>query len=121
MDEVKVVVIDDDDSVRWLFQEMLSLENIPHRAAGTGVEGLELVSKHKPCLAIVDIKLGAMNGLEVARQIRISSADTQILFVTGYDDVLEGKVNEDLPVVAIIEKPFDVPGLLRLVKSVITR
>jgi DNA-binding NtrC family response regulator len=119
MNQVDVVVTDDDESVRWLYQEIFALEGIAHRAAATGAEGLRLVAEHRPRLAIVDLKLGAMNGLEVARRIKAVSDNTKILFVTGYDHALEGNVDEQLPVVAIIEKPFDVPSLLRLVKSVL--
>ena len=119
MNPVDIVVIDDDESVRWLYQEILALENIAHRAAATGAEGLQLVTEHRPRLAIVDLKLGAMNGLEVARRINEVSGDTKILFITGYDQALEGHVDKQLPVVAVIEKPFDVPGLLRMVKSVL--
>jgi|Deesub1362A_J573_1020465.scaffolds.fasta_scaffold00204_52 CheY-like chemotaxis protein len=121
MSAVDVVVIDDNESVRWLFQEILSLESIAHRITGSGPEGIQLVAELNPRLAIIDLKLGAMNGLEVARRIRATSENTKILFVTGYDNLLEDKVDEELPVVAIIEKPFDVPSLLKLVKTVLAR
>jgi two-component system, OmpR family, KDP operon response regulator KdpE len=115
--EVDVVVIDDDEGVRWVLQQMLAVQNISCSAARNGPEGISVVSRQKPRLAIVDIKLGAMNGLDVARSICKDNRDLKILFVTGYNETIKGKVEPELPVLGIVEKPFDVAELLRLVRQ----
>ncbi len=117
MENVDVVVIDDDAGVGWVLQEILATERITCSLASNGPEGLELIGRHQPRLAIVDIKLGAMNGLEVARCIGDNFDRVEILFVTGYKETINGKVDPDLPVLGIIEKPFDVPELLGLIRS----
>lgn len=119
MNRVEVVVIDDDESVCWLMQEILNLGNISHLVARTGPEGVQIVDRHGPRLAIIDIRLGSMNGLDVARRIHDICKDTQILFITSYQDIIEGKVDKDLPVRGIIEKPFNVEGLLKLIMDVL--
>lgn len=119
--KANVVVIDDDEGIRWVLQEMLSQEEIPNCSAESGSRGLELVVLHRPSLAIVDVKLGVMSGLDVARRIRDHSPGTQILFVTGYSGSLDGKIDQDLPVVGVVEKPFDVGSFLELVKDVLSR
>lgn len=119
MYKVDVVVIDDDDGVRWVLQQVLSLDNITCSAACSGPEGIRQVKKHRPRLAIVDIKLGSMNGLDVARSIHKICDQIKILFVTGYNETIKGKVDPYLPVIDVVEKPFDVNGLLRLVQGVL--
>jgi DNA-binding response OmpR family regulator len=120
-ENVEVVVIDDDASVRRLLKEMLSVAKISHLAAGSGPEGLRLISQYKPRLAIVDVKLGGMNGFDVAHRIRDIDGGTSIIFITGYEDAVKGKVGEDLPVAGIVEKPFDVPRFLALIRNVLNR
>lgn len=117
MDRVDVVVIDDDEGIRWVLQELLAAQNISCLAACSGQEGLQLVSGHKPALVILDIKLGAMNGLEVARCIRKKDRNAKILFITGYKETIEGKVEAGIPVVGVIEKPFNITMLLQQVQQ----
>ena len=117
VENVDVVIIDDDAGMRWVLREMLSTQGISCSLARSGPEGLGLVARQRPRLAIVDIKLGAMNGLEVARRICRDFSQVKILFVTGYKETINGKIDPDLPVIGIIEKPFDVNHLLSLVRN----
>lgn len=113
------MVIDDDAGVRWVLQELFAVEDISCMPAENGPEGIQLVSEYRPSLAIVDIKLGAMNGLEVARCIYRECNQIKILFITGYSETIEGKVDGDLPVIGILEKPFNITEVLQQVKSVL--
>ena len=119
MNKVDVVVIDDDAGVRWVLQELFSMADISCLSAENGPEGIQLVSRYRPPLAIVDIKLSAMNGLEVARCIYRECKQIKILFITGYSETIEGKVDGDLPVIGILEKPFNIGEVLQQVKSVL--
>lgn len=111
-----MVVVDDDKSVRWLLGEMLSFGQITHRVAASGPEGIRLILEHRPRLAILDVRLGSMNGLDVARR---TNGNTKVIFMTGYGDAIKDKVEEDLSVIGIIEKPFDIQGLLKIVRGVL--
>lgn len=119
MNRVDVVIIDDDEGIRWVLQELLTAHNITCVAARNGQEGLQLVSAHKPALAILDIKLGAMNGLEVAQYICKKDQNVKILFITGYKETIEGKLDAITPVVGVIEKPFNIMLLLQQVQQVL--
>lgn len=117
MNKVDVVVIDDDEGVRWVLQQILSIQNISYRVAGNGLEGISVISQCRPRLAIVDIKLGAMNGLDVARSICNINNEIKILFITGYKETIQGKVDDQLPVLGVIEKPFNVSELLLIIQE----
>jgi DNA-binding NtrC family response regulator len=60
-----------------------------------------------------------MNGFDVARKINLLNENTKIIFITGYQDAIKGKVEEEFKVAEIIEKSFDILRLLKLVKSVL--
>lgn len=54
--------------------------------AGTGREALALVRKHRPDLALLDVTMPDMNGLEAARQIKEELPDVEILILTMHDE-----------------------------------
>lgn len=114
--EVDVVVIDDNEGICWVFQQALALCNLSCLAVTDATEGFRAVIRHKPHLAIIDIKLGAMNGFEVARLIRQKNRDVKILFITGYRETLaSGKEMDDENILGILEKPFNIPDLLEMI------
>lgn len=115
MGSVDVVIIDDDEGIRWIMRQALSLCNLSCSTVGDAAQGISAVSRCHPRLAIVDIKLGAMNGLEVAQLIRQVHDDVKILFVTGYREMMADQVETGKNIVGVLEKPFNVDELLRLV------
>ncbi len=114
VERVDVVVIDDDKGILWFLQEMLTLYEISFKTANTGTEGLKLLKKYRPQVAVIDVKLGSMTGLEVAKRLKSLALDTQILFMTGYSNVIPPEVISELPVLAVLEKPFEVESFMRV-------
>lgn len=114
---VDVVVVDDDESVRWVIEQTLDLANISYASASNGIQGIQMIKEHTPSLAIIDVKLGAMNGLDVVRSIK-DSVNTKVLLVTGYANTIADKLS-GLPVLRVLEKPFDIQDLLTIVQQAI--
>lgn len=79
----KVIVIDDDRSVRILVEK--GLENLGIRviAASTALEGLSFVESEQPQAALVDVCLPEMNGFELFRKIRAIDSKIPMIFVTS--------------------------------------
>ncbi len=119
MDSVDVVVIDDDEGIRWILQQVLAMCNYSCDVAGDAARGISAVSRYRPRLAIIDIKLGAVNGFEVARMIRQDHNDVKILFVTGYKEAIADRVEAEENIVGVLEKPFNVKDLLKLVAEAV--
>lgn len=119
MKKVDVVVIDDNEGICWILQQALALCNLYCLAASDGLQGVEDVARYDPHLVIIDIKLGAMNGFEVARLIRRTHPEVKILFVTGYEEAIStGERFRDENILGILGKPFDLAHLLELVNGV---
>jgi two-component system response regulator (stage 0 sporulation protein F) len=117
---VDVVIIDDDEGIRWVLQQTLEMGNFSCVAVNNAIQGINTVMNCHPRLAIVDIKLGAVNGFKVARMIRQIYDDVKILFMTGYKEAITEPIEVD-NVVGVLEKPFDVEELLQLVAKTISR
>jgi len=83
--EIKAIIADDEEPLRTYLRSLLShvwSDLIICGEARNGREALELVEKHKPHIAFLDIKMPGLSGMEVAK--RIGEA-CRVVFVTAYD------------------------------------
>ncbi len=82
----RIVVVDDNTDLQELLA--MSIESWGHQVecASHGVEGLELIERSRPDVAVVDIGLPGIDGYEIARRIRAdpSMKDTTLVALTGY-------------------------------------
>lgn len=113
----RILLIDDDALLLRSSAELLHRQGYEVVTATTGQEGLELLSLQTFALAIVDIVLPDINGLDILRTIKRDSPDTVVLLVTGYASL-------DTAVEALrsgahdyLRKPFSNSDLTRVVQS----
>jgi two-component system, NarL family, response regulator LiaR len=85
---VRVVLADDHAVVRKGIREFL--EEAPEIAvvaeAGDGAEALRLVAEHRPDVAVLDIQMPRVTGIEATRQIKAAFPDVRVLILTAYED-----------------------------------
>src|SRR5277367_2638406 len=82
---VRILVVDDFEPFRNFTSAALSKQP-GFQIVGEAIDGMEAVQKArelKPDLVVLDISLPKLNGIEAARQIRVASPDSKILFLTG--------------------------------------
>ncbi len=82
---IAVLVVDDHDVVQWGLRLVLSRDRAVGRflAAADGDTALDLVRRHSPDVALVDLFLGTQSGAEVSRRIREESPQTRVLLMSG--------------------------------------
>jgi signal transduction histidine kinase/ActR/RegA family two-component response regulator len=84
---LRILVVDDDDSVRTLTKDMLQEMGHDVADAASGRAALEHLKANRACdLLLVDFAMPVMNGSECAAEARILRPDLSILFITGYAD-----------------------------------
>lgn len=84
---VNVLIIDDSLTMRKMLEAMFKdMKFNVIATAGSGKEGIELYSKHKPDLVTMDINMPAMSGLEALKNIRDKFKDANILMLTSKGD-----------------------------------
>ena len=81
-----VVLVEDQEDARRMLQILLEAEGVQVFPAGDGAEGVELIERMQPDLALVDLGLPVMSGFELARQIRRNprNAPTRLVALSGY-------------------------------------
>lgn len=80
----QILVIDDDDSIRRTLKLCLESAEYAVTLASSGEQGIALAKKQPPDLAIVDLRLGGMDGLAVTRALAQEAPGAQVIIMTAY-------------------------------------
>lgn len=112
----KLLVADDDRVVLFTLAEGLREAGFEVIEARDGLRALELCLGVAPDLALLDIRMPGLDGLELARRLR-SETSVPFLFLTAYDD--EDLVREAVKLGALgyLVKPLDVPRLVPMLRA----
>jgi len=88
MGKIRIVIADDHAMVRQGTRSLLERENDMEVVgeAGDGEEAVKVIERLKPDVAILDIAMPRLNGVEVTRQIKPRLPATAVLILTAYDD-----------------------------------
>ncbi|HTV67221.1 MAG TPA: response regulator [Rhizobiaceae bacterium] len=104
----KLLVVEDDDSVRTLAARALERAGYAVDVATNGKAGLDKIEAAggQYDLIISDVRMPGMDGIEMAKAAARSYPDIRILFVTGYADQRERAAELDSVVAGVLQKPF---------------
>jgi len=112
----RVLVADDEESVRLFAKRALSDAGYSVLLASDGSEALKVAEKQGPfALFILDVVMPRMTGEEVSRRLRLANPDAKVLYFTGYSDRLFEERNVLWENESFIEKPATVKALLEAV------
>lgn len=113
----KILVIDDEKSIRNTLNEVLEYEHHQVDLAEDGPSGLELFSSNSYDVVLCDIKMSQMDGIEVLQKITEISTDVPVIMISGHGNI-------DTAVEAIkkgaydfLEKPLDLNRLLITIRN----
>ncbi len=117
----RVVIAEDEAIIRLDLKEILEAEGYQVVGeTGRGDEAVELVAQHQPDLAILDVKMPGIDGIEAARRI---SADQKVavLILTAFSQRNLIEEARDAGVVAYLVKPFERRELLPAIEVALAR
>ena len=114
-----ILVVDDDPSVRTFTARALSLDGHTIQTADDGDVALEtlLEEQGKFDLVLSDIRMPAMDGIEMAKCAVKDFPDMRILLMTGYADQRERAADISKIVIDVVAKPFSLVDIRSAVNS----
>ena len=123
MDEAKirVLVADDEDGLRTTIAAWLGDEGFDVQEAPNGLDAVKLVQSNDFDIALLDIKMPGMNGLEVLRYIRKNSPTTDTVMMTGMIDVSMAVEAMKLGAKEYLTKPIDLDQLVPQLKALMRK
>ena len=118
---MRVLVVEDDPSVRGALERALRLEGYDATFCGTGSEGLEAVRTHVPDVLVLDLGLPDIDGLEVCRRLRESGDRTPVLILTAREGVSDRVAGLDAGADDYLVKPFALDELFARLRALMRR
>lgn len=86
MKSIKLLIVDDEESIRMLFREELEDEGYLTDEASNGVEALEKLRNNRFDLVILDIKMPVMDGIQALNEIRKINKDLPVILCSAYGE-----------------------------------
>jgi PAS domain S-box-containing protein len=115
-ESMRVLIVDDDAALRTTLGDILRIKGFAPLPVGTGRQALEEAGRQEISVAVIDLRLGDMSGLEVLRRLRQMSPEMECILLTGHasqDSAIEA-VN--LGAYSYLRKPYDAEQLLLTIR-----
>ena len=117
---VKICLIDDDQNILASLSLALKSEKFDVETYSDGISGLEALKNNNFDIAILDIKMPRLDGLEVLQKLR-NSSDIPVIFLTSKDDEIDQLLGLKMGADDYITKPFSQKLLIERVKVILKR
>jgi CheY-like chemotaxis protein len=118
----KILIVDDDLHVAETLELIFLARGYKARLANSAEEAIETIAGWEPEIAIVDVMLPRMNGIELGEVLRANYPKCQILLMSGHPgtaDLLDEARNDGHPAMEILAKPLHPSHILELVAGLL--
>lgn len=118
-DPKKILVVDDEDEVRELFNNYLSKKGYLVDVAKNGLEAIKKTDAEKFDFVFLDIKMSGLDGVETFKRIKEKDPQSCIIIMTGYRTMAEELITDSLKtqIHSILYKPFSMKEALKIIEA----
>jgi signal transduction histidine kinase/ActR/RegA family two-component response regulator len=120
-DQLRILVVDDEEGVRDLLHELLESEGCAVTTAAGGREALEFYESREFDAIFTDVGMPGMSGWELAGTIRRQNQKVPIAVITGWGEAVGSHEQHDAGVNWVVAKPFTAERIFELVREVISQ
>jgi DNA-binding NtrC family response regulator len=117
MSEARILIVDDDENIRKVLQAILEDEGYKVETAETAKKGIERSEKAFYNLALIDVRLPDMEGIELLSKLRGTKPKMRKIIVTGYPTLQNAVSAVNKGADAYVVKPFDVEKILQTIRE----
>ncbi len=113
----RILIIDDEKSIRRTLREILEYENFKVDEAGDGLEGLTMAQKEKYDMILCDIKMPKMDGMEALDRLMDAAIDAPVVMISGHGNIETAVEAVKKGAYDFIQKPLDLNRLLLTIRN----
>src|SRR3989337_1099450 len=113
----RILIIDDDENIRKVLETILADEGYVVASAETARKGIERSEKAFYNLALIDVRLPDMQGIELLSKLRNTKPKMRKIIVTGYPTLQNAVAAVNKSADGYVLKPFDVENILLTIKE----
>ncbi len=116
-----VLIVDDEETLTWSMAKSLSRDRDKYNVliANTGNDALEILRNHRVDLAITDIRMPDINGLDLLTAIKNNYPGTKVIIMTAYGSSDIQKEANKRGSLYYIEKPFEIADIRKLILDIL--
>ena len=117
MSKVTMLIVDDDADMTETLADVLTDMGYEVAVAENGYQAIEMVRQNKYDVALMDIKMPGINGVETFKEVKRIRPQTRVIMMTAYSvqDLIQEALKEGA--YAVIYKPMDIDKLVSLVEE----
>lgn len=104
MEKLRILVVDDEETIRELFKEYLREDGFLVKAASSGKEAIETVKAENFDLFLIDLIMPEMDGIELLQEFRRLNIETPAIVLTAYEAEFDGSKKQALNIIGLISK-----------------
>jgi two-component system, OmpR family, response regulator len=119
--EARLLVVDDEQSIRELLTASLRYAGFDVVAAADGAEALRLAEQHRPDLVVLDVMLPDIDGFTVTRKLRERGREMPVVFLTAKDEVGDKVTGLTVGGDDYVTKPFSLEEVVARIRAVLRR
>jgi len=116
-ENARIIIIDDDKSIRQVLKTILEEEGYAVDTADTGKEAVLKTNEKVYNLALIDMRLPDIEGIDLILKIKDTTPRMRKIIVTGYPTIQNAMEAVDKQADAFILKPFDVERVLQTIRE----
>jgi DNA-binding NtrC family response regulator len=120
-DKNRILVVDDDETVRWSYLRSLEGTSCQVAAARDGEEALQTMEKNPFDVVLLDMRMPGQDGLSVLRTIKQKWPDSEVVIITGYPTVDSAKQAVQLGAYDYVAKPVGPQDVINVTDRAMTR
>ena len=106
--ELNILVVDDDEDIRLILKEVLSLPGYNVYTASGGLEAINMINEVAFSIVLTDISMPGVDGVEVTRKFKEANSDTTIIAITGHSSIESALAVLEEGAYDYITKPFNI-------------
>lgn len=114
----KILIVDDQYGIRILLNEVFNKEGYQTFQAANGLQALDIVTKERPDLVLLDMKIPGMDGIEILKRMKVIDESIRVIIMTAYGELDMIQESKDLGALTRFAKPFDIDEIRDAVKNI---
>ncbi|MEC2186746.1 sporulation initiation phosphotransferase Spo0F [Bacillus velezensis] len=113
----KILIVDDQYGIRILLNEVFHKEGYQTFQTANGIQALDIVTKERPDLVLLDMKIPGMDGIEILKRMKMIDESIRVIIMTAYGELDMIKESKELGALTHFAKPFDIDEIRDAVKK----
>ncbi|CAG1772854.1 partial DNA-binding transcriptional regulator NtrC, partial [uncultured bacterium] len=112
-------IIDDDRSIRWVFEKALARTEMEFRTFASAPEALAALSEEQPQVVVSDIRMPNGSGLDFLQEIKKRLPEVPVIIMTAYSDLESAVAAFQGGAFEYLAKPFDVDQAVDIIRRAV--